>query len=200
MEFLRRTEHPGRTLALLPGAWNPPTLAHAALAAASLEHAEEAVFILPRVFPHKDFDGPPAAIRMEWIAAMSRLDPAFSAAVSEGGLFLDMAREARKQGASRVFIVCGADAAERIATWPYPPGSEIERQLESEFELLVAPRLQSWQPPAHLAARVHKLPLDPKLQVVSSTQIRELIRSGAAWEHLVPAGLAEAIRTGYVCS
>ncbi len=200
MEFLRRAERPGRTLALLPGSWNPPTRAHAALAAAALGFADEAVFILPGMLPHKSFEGPSPSVRMEWIAELSRQHPAYSAAVTAGGLFMEMAREARQQGASRVLIVCGADAAERIATWPYPPGSEIEGQLEADFELLVAPRLQPWLAPAHLAPRVHTLPLEVALQEISSTRIRELIRSGGSWEHLVPDGLAEAIRAVYVCS
>jgi DMSO/TMAO reductase YedYZ molybdopterin-dependent catalytic subunit len=44
------------------------------------------------------------------------------------------------------------------------------------------------------------LPLEVALQEISSTRIRELIRSGGSWEHLVPDGLAEAIRAVYVCS
>lgn len=200
MEFIRRAERPGRTLALLPGAWNPPTLAHLELAHAALEHSEEAVFVIPRAFPHKPFEGPRPEARMDWLETLSRLHPSFSAAVSAGGLFVEMAREAAELGAERVFVACGADAAERIVGWPYPRGLEIGRQLENDFELLVAPRLGEWEPPPELEARVRMLPMAKALREISSTQVRDLIRNGGAWREHVPECLREAIARGYGCS
>jgi nicotinic acid mononucleotide adenylyltransferase len=197
MEFIRRAERPGQTLALLPGAWNPPTLAHLELAKSALAHADETVLVIPKAFPHKDFDGPPPEVRARWLAELSRCHPAFSAAVTNGGLFVEMAREAARAGAGRVFIACGADAAERITSWPYEPGMEIERQLESDYELLVAPRLTAWRPPPQLLARVRILDMDPALEEISSTRVREFIRSGGSWRHLVPDSLAEAITRAY---
>jgi nicotinic acid mononucleotide adenylyltransferase len=46
-----------RRIALFPGAWNPPTVAHLAIARAALNYADEVVWLLPRAFPHKTFDG-----------------------------------------------------------------------------------------------------------------------------------------------
>ncbi|NWF84784.1 MAG: hypothetical protein HXY18_13255 [Bryobacteraceae bacterium] len=197
MEYLKRAGQPSAAAALLPSAWNPPTKAHVALAEAALGHAGEVVFVLPRAFPHKQFDGPPAETRMRWLVKLCGLSPRFSAAVSDGGLFVEMAGEARALGAERVLIVCGSDAAERIAGWPYPQGLELERQLETGYELLVAPRCAEWLPPARLAHRVHRLPLDGEIQVLSSTQVRELIRSGGDWRSLVPEVLADEIGSAY---
>lgn len=197
MEFLRRAGRPSRSVALMPGAWNPPTKAHTALAEAALEHAGEVVLVLPRTLPHKRFEGPAAEVRKRWLVELTGLSPRFSAAVSEGGLFVEMAREARQAGAERVLVVCGSDAAERIVKWRYRAGLEIGRQLEESYELLVAPRGGAWQPPRRLAGRVHHLPLARELQAVSSTQVRELARSGGDWRELVPEALAEEIGRVY---
>jgi nicotinic acid mononucleotide adenylyltransferase len=197
MEFIRRAERPGSVVALVPGAWNPPTRAHAALAAAALDYAEEAVFVLPRALPHKEFDGPPPAVRASWIAELTARDGRFSAALSEGGLFVEMAREARAAGAARVLVACGADAAERIVNWAYPAGEEIERQLEAEYEMLVAPRIVTWQPPERFKERLHWLRIDHAIAGISSTQVREAIARGGAWRELVPEELEEAIGRAY---
>ncbi len=200
MEFIRRARTPGRVLALLPGAWNPPTRAHLALAFEALPFADETVFVLPRALPHKEFSGPPPETRLLWIDRLTRLHPSFSAAVSEGGLFLEMAREARLAGAGEVWVICGADAAGRIADWPYPEGLEFHRQLENDYGLLVAPRAFDWKPPAHLAHRVRTLPLPKDLQELSSTHVRELIRQQRPWRHLVPPELEADLARAYGCS
>lgn len=177
--------------ALLAGAWNPPTRAHVELARAALSWACRAVFVLPRAFPHKPLEGAPFAQRVEWIRALAALDPRFAAAVSEGGLFLEMAREARALGVQRIFHVCGSDAAARILGWDYGALDPIERQLE-EYELLVAPRPLSFTPPPRLRARVHALIVPASLDGISSTEVRRRISSGEPWRHLVPDILAES--------
>lgn len=200
MEFIRRAECPGRVVGLLPGAWNPPTSAHTGLASAALAYADEIVLVIPRVFPHKGFEGPSFETRTRWLDLLSRRNPRFSAAVSEGGLFIEMAREARHCGVRDVWIICGADAAERIAKWPYPGGEEIERQLETGYGLLVAPRIIEWTPPPNLASRIKTLPLAEALQNLSSTSVRERIRRGEPWRELVPEELREAVAAAYGCS
>jgi nicotinate-nucleotide adenylyltransferase len=184
------------SVALLAGAWNPPTRAHVELARAALGWARRAVFVLPRAFPHKPLDGAPFEQRVEWIRALAALDPRFAAAVSEGGLFLEMAREARALGAQRVFHVCGADAAARILGWDYGPLPPIEQQLE-EYELLVAPRPLPFRPPEHLRPRVHTLIVPASLDGISSTEVRRRIAAGEPWRHLVPEPLAASIGAAY---
>ncbi len=178
--------------ALLAGAWNPPTRAHLELARTALSWARRAAFVLPRAFPHKPLEGAPFDLRVRWIRSLAALDPRFAAAVSEGGLFLEMAREARALGAQRVFLVCGSDAAARIIGWDYGALPPIEKQLE-EYELLVAPRPLPFQPPDPLRARSHTLIVPASLDGISSTEVRRRISSGEPWRHLVPDNLAESV-------
>ncbi|MCS7041349.1 MAG: hypothetical protein NZR01_00995 [Bryobacteraceae bacterium] len=186
------------SVALLAGAWNPPTRAHAELARAALGWARRAVFVLPRAFPHKPMEGAPFAKRAEWIRAMAGLDPRFAAAISEGGLFLEMAREARALGAQRIFHVCGSDAAARILSWDYGALPPIGQQLE-EYELLVAPRPLPFRPPGPLRARIHTLMVPVLLDGISSTEVRRRIAAGEPWRHLVPEALADSIAQAYGC-
>lgn len=197
MEF-RRDVPPGAALVLFPGAWNPPTSAHVALARAAQEREGPVVFVIPRAFPHKEFAGPGLETRLEWLLRLAAAMPRCGVAVSEGGLFIEMAREARAAlpGAGRVLLLCGRDAAERITGWPYREGDEIEKQLE-EYELLVAPRRGVYVPPAHLAARIHPLAMPPEWDDVCSTEVRERIVRGEPWEHLVPEEIRDSVREWY---
>lgn len=197
MEFLWGGGLKRETVALLPGAWNPPTLAHLAMAEASLSRAEEAVLVLPRAFPHKAPEGAPLEKRAEWLVALASTRPGLGVAWSDGGLFIDMAREVRRAlSASRVLLVCGRDAAERIVGWDYGACDSIERQLE-EYELLVAPRQGEYVPPAELAARVHALHLGNGWHEVSSSEVRARIAAGQEWASLVPAEIRDSVRAAY---
>lgn len=186
----------GSSVALLAGAWNPPTRAHVELARAALGWARRAVFVLPRAFPHKRVEGAPFETRVEWIRTLASLDPRFAAAVSDGGLFLEMAREARALGAQRVFHVCGSDAADRIIRWDYGGLPPIEKQLE-EYELLVAPRPLPYRAPEHLRPRVRTLIVPALLDGISSSEVRRRIAAGEPWRHLVPEPLAASISEAY---
>lgn len=185
------------TTALLAGAWNPPTRAHLELARAALGWARRAVFVLPRAFPHKPLEGAAFDRRAEWIRSLAALDPRFAAAVSEGGLFLEMAREARALGAHRIFHVCGSDAAARILAWDYGALEPIGKQLE-EYELLAAPRPLPVMPPPQLRSRVHTLIVPASLDGISSSEVRRRIRAGEPWRHLVPDCIAGALESAYL--
>lgn len=192
MEFLWRGGAGGEAVAVLPGAWNPPTLAHVAMAEAALRHAPEVVLAVARAMPHKGYEGPSLEQRAAWLRAICAARRGFSAAVAEGGLFIEIAREARAAtGASRVLLVCGRDAAGRIVNWDYGAGPTIGRQLE-EFELLVAPRGGPYTPPPALAARIHALELPRQWEDVSSSGVRARRARGEPWRQLVPAEV-----TGY---
>ncbi|MFB3826936.1 MAG: hypothetical protein ACE15B_09210 [Bryobacteraceae bacterium] len=195
MEFLWRA--PGRpaTAAVLPAAFNPPTVAHIALARAALSHAEETILVLPGVLPHKTFEGAAFADRAAMLRAAVEGQPRISAAVSEGGLFLEIARECRQAyGAeTALWFVCGGDAAARVAGWDYGRPGAFAEQLE-EFGLLVAqrgPRFRAFGP------RIRELKLDRGVEHVSSTEVRRRIASGEPWEHLVPPEVVPLARTIY---
>jgi hypothetical protein len=71
MELLRRGAGGARGVALLAGAWNPPTRAHVALAEAAREFAPEVLLTLPGVLPHKEFEEPGFDTRLGWLLQLA---------------------------------------------------------------------------------------------------------------------------------
>jgi nicotinate-nucleotide adenylyltransferase len=184
-------------LGVLAGSFNPPTIAHEELVYAAGFHVDEVLCVVPSVLPHKEFFGATLEQRLEMLVA-SRLMPPCSIATSEKGLFIDIARECREHyGAeTRLYFVCGRDAAERILTWDYGRPGVVEEMLQ-EFELLVAARAGEFQPPAQFQHRIHPLGLRAAHDHVSSTEVRERIARGEPWEHLVPRTIVERVREIY---
>src|SRR4030088_1321216 len=125
------------------------------------------------------------------LQAMDLMLPS-SIAVTDRGLFIDIAREARVHYGKdvKVLFACGADAADRIVNWDYGRPGAVKEILE-EFELLVAPRGGMYQPPPELRDRIHPLHIRADYEDISSTQVRERIRSGEPREHLVPGEIVE---------
>ena len=93
--------------------------------------------------------------------------------------------------------MCGRDAAERILTWDYGRPGVVEEML-GEFELLVAPRGGHFAPAGSVSGS-HSCVAgeEPGHEEVSSTEVRERIARGEAWEHLVPEGIRERVREIY---
>lgn len=186
-----------RRLAVLPGSFNPPTLAHLALATQALEFAPEVVLALPAAMPHKTFDDVGPAERLKLMVAACEPHPRLSVAETERGLFIEMAREFRAHfGPVEISFVCGRDAAERIVGWNYGDGDSIEQQL-NEYALLVAARQGHYQPPPHLAHRIQALPLDGSFDAHSATDVRTRLTEGLPWEHLVPQQIVPLVAQYY---
>src|SRR5213080_4626078 len=104
MEFFRRCPAQPSRLGILPGTFNPVTVAHLALAQAAAGYVDEVLFVLPRMFPHKQY---------------------------AGAIFVDIANECRAAygAAVRLTFLCGRDAAERIAGWDYGAPSAFGEML-----------------------------------------------------------------------
>jgi nicotinate-nucleotide adenylyltransferase len=181
---------PAKKLAILAGAFNPPTRAHLAMADAALAIVDEVLFALPRAFPHKEYSGSGFETRVELLRAALGGNPRFSLASTEGGLFSEIAQEAREVYGSdtELFFLCGRDAAERIVGWDYGEGKSIRKQLES-FELLVASRGGAYEPPVEIRERVRSIAIPAELDEVSSSEVRRRIRVGEPWRHLVPGSV-----------
>jgi nicotinic acid mononucleotide adenylyltransferase len=190
VEFLHRVPgHPQR-LGILSGSFHPPTFAHLALAEAGLRDAglDEVLLVLPRRFPHeKGYEG----VTLEDRARMLRaLAPAgLSSAITDGGLFLEIAAEARPHyPGAELWFLCGADAAQRIVEWDYGrPG--VAGEMLREFGMLVAARQGEYTPPEHLRDRVRPLCMGRGYDEVSATEVRRKIRAGECWQDLVPPAL-----------
>ncbi|MBS1858778.1 MAG: adenylyltransferase/cytidyltransferase family protein [Acidobacteria bacterium] len=198
MEFYRRAAGSPARLGVFPGTFNPITVAHVALARTALDTLHEVVFVLPRRFPHKDYRDTSLEQRVELLGTALAAEPRFSIAAAEGGLFIEIARECRAVYGDhvRLSFLCGRDAAERIANWDYGR-PEAWQDMLREFELLVAPRGGEYCPdPAHSGA-VRGMPLEPGCEGVSSSEVRRRIRTGEAWEHLVPTQIQDAVRKLY---
>jgi nicotinate-nucleotide adenylyltransferase len=192
MRFIIRARAPQR-LGILAGAFNPPTVAHVALVRAAAGSVDEVVCVLPKAFPHKPYTGATLAERISMLRAIAWPDVPVSIAVSDGGLLIEIARECRAAygEAVELLFICGRDAAERIVNWDYGEPGAFERMLD-EFGLLVAARGGEYRPAPHLASRIRPLPADPAIESISSTEVRERIRRGERWQHLVPAEIIEA--------
>jgi nicotinate (nicotinamide) nucleotide adenylyltransferase len=198
MDFYRRAPGTPRFLAILAGTFNPPTTAHLALANAALALADEVLFALPRVFPHKSFDGATFEQRIAMLLAATGSEPRFSVASPSGGLFIDVARECRdaySHGPELAFL-CGADAAQRIVEWDYGHNGSFLDML-THFELWVADRPHSYDPPEGMRSRIRRFPFGTEWQEVSATEVRQRVERGQPWENLVPEVIRGMVREIY---
>jgi nicotinate-nucleotide adenylyltransferase len=197
VEFFRRAPGAPRRLGILSGTFNPPTRAHLALARAALAEVDEVLFVLPRVFPHKPYEGASFEQRIEMLVAACAGEPRFSIGATGRGLFIEIAGECRREypGATLAFL-CGRDAAERIVNWDYGRPGAFAAMLDV-FELLVAARGGDYVPPEAFASRIHTLQMDANYDEVSATEVRDRMGRGASWEELVPPEIVPMVRKIY---
>lgn len=197
MHFFRRAAGQPPRLGLFPGSFNPVTTAHVALAHGALRHVDEVVFVLPRVFPHKDYRGATFEDRIEMLLKATEGEPAFSVASSTGGLFLDIAQESSACYAPRTALsfLCGRDAAERIVGWDYGRPDAAAEMLR-DFNLLVAARDGAYEAPAEYAHAIRMLEA-VGCDAISATEVRDRIARGEPWEHLVPAAIRDHVTRLY---
>jgi nicotinate-nucleotide adenylyltransferase len=197
VQFYRRSRTRPARLGVLAGGFNPPTIAHLALADASSAHVDQVLYVVPRAFPHKQYFGATLEQRIEMLGSLELTIP-HSIAVTEQGLLIDIARECRTEfGAdTRLYFLCGRDAAERVLTWDYGRAGVVEEMLR-EFELLVASRRGDFVPSPEFRRRIHALAINAGHDQVSSTEVRERIARGEPWEHLVPENIVERVREIY---
>ena len=156
------------------------------------------VCVVPRVFPHKEYNGATLEQRIEMLEAAGLAIP-HAIASTEQGLFIDIAREFREHCGpeARLSFICGRDAAERILHWDYGRAGVVEEMLR-EFELLVAPRGGHFSPPAGTS------PADPcacecgaGTKKCRPPKCGNVSRAGEPWEHLVPEKIRERVREIY---
>ena len=202
LKFYREPAGKPRRVGILPGSFNPLTIAHLELALAASGRVDLIVCVVPEVFPHKTYSGATLEQRVEMLETAG-LGLPHAIASTRQGLFIDMAREFRAHyGAeTELAFICGRDAAERILHWDYGRSGVVEEML-GEFQLLVAPRGGDFSPshflvPADFRHRIHALALQGGHELVSSTEVRARIARGEAWEHLVPEKIRERVREIY---
>ena len=199
MQFLTRPPGQVSRLGILPGSFNPPTRAHLILAEAALSKVDAIVLVLPRTFPHKDYTGADFTQRISMLCAAVDGRSRLSAAVSEGGLFAEIAEEywAAHGSGTELAFVCGRDAAERIMTWDYGDPVRLTRMLET-FRLLVASRDGEYDPPDVWRHRIDPLAVPEDLGAISASEVRRRIQARLAWESLVPEAIVPLVRRIYL--
>jgi nicotinate (nicotinamide) nucleotide adenylyltransferase len=198
MEFFRRTAGQARRLGVFPGSFHPPTRAHLALARAALNIVDELLFVLPRHFPHKGWEGVGFEDRARMLEAAAGEEARFSVAASQNGLFIEIARECRQAYGPKpeLYFLCGRDAAERAVSWDYGRPGAFAEQLR-EYQLLVAPRRGIYVPPEELRGRIHTLDMEDDYDELSSSEVRRRIASGEAWQRLVPEAIVGLVRESF---
>ena len=174
-------------VALFPGAYNPPTIAHEAIAKAALGWANEVIWVIPETFPHKRMEHTSLEQRLEMLCRIAEPQLGFSVATSSGGLYADIGNEARRfYGANAdIAILCGRDAAHRVANWEYDEPNAFAKMLGS-FRLLVASRHGEFDAGEHRGDRVMTLEMPANFDEVSSSAVRERLLRGEEWRSLVP--------------
>jgi nicotinic acid mononucleotide adenylyltransferase len=193
LQFIYRTAENPSKVALFPGAWNPPTVAHVDIARMARNQADEVIWILPRAFPHKGFEGAGFDDRRLMLETVAR-HAGFSAAVSDGGLYAEIAAEAREFFGSQaeITLVLGRDAAERIAAWDYGAAGFFD-DFVSRHRLLVAARSGEYEPAEQHNQQISRLPMESTWDEVSSSEVRRRIAERSDWRALVPASIAEIV-------
>jgi nicotinic acid mononucleotide adenylyltransferase len=185
-------------IGVLPSAFNPVTRAHLALAdgAASAAGLDQVVFLLPEHLPHKRFEGATFGDRLDMLRAAIGDRMERPVAVSSGGLFIEIAREFREAcgPSASISLICGSDAAARIACWDYPGYPPFERQLD-EFRLLVALRGEAFETPEALCGRIVTFSLAEEFSRISSSLLREAAAAGREWQWMTAPAVARLIES-----
>jgi nicotinate-nucleotide adenylyltransferase len=181
---------------VLPAAFNPPTIAHSALAEAaqSARRLDQVIFVLPQTLPHKEFEHANFEQRLSLLAKAVERRPDWAVATAEAGLASEIVAEIRALCGPDVeaFLLCGADAAERFAGWDYGEAPSFEEQMQG-FQMVVAARSGEYDPPSAIAGRVHRIVLPPEAEAISSSAVRKRIAARQPWRDLVTPAVADEI-------
>jgi nicotinamide-nucleotide adenylyltransferase len=199
---------PVEVLGLVPGSFDPMTVAHAVLAEALA--TDLTLFLYsPRTLPKQDGPGgassPPLMEEEDRVASLlayCRTRRGLGVALSSHGLLIDQAEAAAASfpGARLVFGV-GSDKVVQILDprWYRDPARALGR-LFSLAEVAYSvregdpdqfdpvPAASSWR------ARLHPLPLPEHVRAISSRRIREAVRRGEDVDAMVPPEVRPFVR------
>ena len=182
-------------IGLFGGSFDPVHLGHVLVAQAAREELElTRLFFIPAArspFKSESAAAPPRdRLRLLRLAlagqAWCEID---EQEISRGGVSytIDTVRDyARRFPEADLFYLIGADHAAKLGQW------RDAEELARTVEFVVIPRPGQADVAVANPFRARRLagfPLD-----VSSSQIRSRVKAGLPVEHLVPAGVAEAIR------
>ena len=198
----------GGRVGILPGSFNPPTVAHLELARAAWRRfdLDRVVFSLSSVIVDKErVEGLCREDRLLLLSLIAADFPWAGVAVVNRGLYSDQAPAFRAGlGASRLWFIVGMDKVLQIFDPRYY--DDRDRALDALFahaELIAANR-QEWgrgelesllgQPSNQsYRERVRPLTLPPHLKEQSSSAVRSGVEGGASFHELLPETAREFI-------
>lgn len=185
-------------VALLLGAFDPPTNAHLAIARAA-GHALHipAAFCLTKVLLARGAD---RLLSIEdRIAALCAISErcGFGTAFANRGTYLEVGRALRSSGIEPTFVV-GADKLEQLADPSfYPDGNAGVASTFEELDFVVVPRGDSNVRRAGMRTIDASHVFDNEdASAISASRVRALVRAGSSVDDLVPPEVALALR-GY---
>ena len=146
------------------------------------------MFVLPRVFPHKNYSGASFDDRVEMLrAALAGERSILDCRVRRRAVHRHRAGMpgGLRRRTSGLSFLCGRDAAERIVGWDYGRPDACRRDAARFRPAGSGPGRTISRRPAKLAAAVRCLELDDS-DGISATEVRDRIARGEPWEHLVP--------------
>ena len=101
-------------IGLLPAVFNPPTIAHMALAIEAQRSfkLDQVVYVLPEALPHKRVERPGTEVRLGWLATLAGSEPGRAAATCRAGLVIEIVRVFQRALGNRceLFVIAGRDA------------------------------------------------------------------------------------------
>lgn len=168
------------------------------MAQAALAWADEVILVMPEAFPHKKFEGVSQGDRCRMLRLLAESADRYSAATTAGGLYIEMADEARAALGPdpEIRLTLGRDAAERIAHWDYGRPGVFEEMI-ARYPLLVAERAGRYEVADEHQEGIFHVDLPGSFDDVSSTEVRRRIESGEPWRDLVPAAIVELVTELY---
>jgi nicotinamide-nucleotide adenylyltransferase len=197
-----------RSLAVIPGAYNPPTKAHLALATAALEQPFDGVaFSVGTVTIDKPQSGLGLDERLHLLAEICRDEPRWGVVLHNRGLYAEQAEALRRSfpKIQRLAFVVGMDKIGQIFDPRYY--ADAERSFGDLFDrarLLVAARAKQDRasletllergPARPFAHRIEWLELDAEVRDVSATAIRERLARGEPVSEWLPPSVERYLR------
>ena len=183
---------PARTLAVMPGAYNPPTLAHLALAeAAKARGADAFLFAVGTVTIDKPESGLRVEERLCLLCELADASRGFGVVALNRGLYAEQAEALRRSlpALEELTFIVGMDKIGQIFDRRYY--ENFEDSLAALFagaRLAVAGRgsgerealeaILAREPARRFEQSIDWLELDPRWRNASSTQVRESLARG----------------------
>jgi nicotinate-nucleotide adenylyltransferase len=183
------------SLVILGGSFNPVHWGHLFLLeeAMGILGAERACLIPAARSPHKDpITGASDRQRLEMLALATKDDPrleVLDCEITRGGVSYTidtlawLARE--RPGAEKPYLIIGDDLAAGFSSWRNPEG------IAAASRIVLARR--TGDPPGNFPWP--HIEIDNLSLPISSSLVRQRVREGRPFRHLVPAGVFEYIRS-----